>query len=74
MLVGVTLEKKDDSNDSVNSIREVVFSILILLPRGTILPLVRPRVRPIILEVGIARKRLFILVYRILEKPRDAPS
>jgi hypothetical protein len=49
--------------------REVVFSILISPPRGTILPLVRP-ITP---EAGIARKRLFMLVYRIPEKPRDAP-
>jgi hypothetical protein len=73
ILVGVTSEKEDDSNDSINSIREVVFSILILLPRGTILPPARPIVRPITLEVGTARKRLFILVYRTPEKPRDAP-
>ena len=73
MLIGVTSEKKDNSNDSVNSIREVVFSILISPPRGTMLPPARPTVRPITPEAGTARKRLFILVYRTLEKPRDAP-
>jgi hypothetical protein len=73
ILVDVTLGTEDDSNDSINSIREVVFSILISPPRGTILPLVRPIVRPITPEAGTARKRLFILVYRTLEKPRDAP-
>jgi hypothetical protein len=69
MLVGVTLEKEDDSDNSVNSVREVVFSTLISPPRGTMLP----PVRPITLEAGTARKRLFTLVYRTPEKPRDAP-
>jgi hypothetical protein len=68
MLAGVASEE-DDSDDSVNSLREVVFSTLILPPRGTMLPPVRPTTP----EVGVARKRSFTLVHRIPEKPRDAP-
>jgi hypothetical protein len=69
MLAGVTSEKEDDSDDSVDSVREVVFSTLISPPRGTMLP----PVRPITPEAGAARKRSFTLVHRTPEKPRDAP-
>jgi hypothetical protein len=69
MLAGVSLEKEDDSKDSVNSVREVVFSTLILPSQGTMLP----PVRFITPEAGAARKRSFILVDRTQEKPRDTP-
>jgi hypothetical protein len=73
MLAGVASEKEDDSDDSINSMREVVFSTLISPPRGTMLPLARPTARPTTPEAGTARKRSFTLVYRTPEKPRDAP-
>ena len=73
MLAGVASEKEDDSDDSIDSMREVVFSILISPPRGTMLPPARPTARPTTPEAGTARKRSFTLVHRTPEKPRDAP-
>ena len=66
MLAGVASEE-DDSDHS--SVREIVFSTLISPSRGTMLPPVRPTTP----EAEVTRKRLFILVYRTPEKPREAP-
>jgi hypothetical protein len=57
ILVGITSEKEDNSNNSVNSMRKVVFSTLISPPRGTILPPARSTTP----EAGTARKRLLHL-------------
>jgi hypothetical protein len=67
MLAGVASEKEDNSDHS--SVRDVVFSTLISPPRGTMLPPARPTTP----EAEVGRKRLFTLVHRTPEKPREAP-
>ena len=66
MLASVTSE---EDNSDHSSVREVVFSTLILPSQGTMLPPVRPTTP----EAEVSRKRSFTLVYRTPEKPREAP-
>jgi hypothetical protein len=54
MLVGVNSEKEDDSNNSVNSMREVVFSTLISPPRDMILPPAIPITPPAPAEIPVS--------------------